>query len=312
MSEKKAEFPKVEWTSTTGLPVTGPFFEGEITPEILSRLYPLLQFPLPDVAIQRAYKEQTRKGYDTTGFGYQFLVNRMNEVLGPAYWRPIFNLLKETQGQFGNPPKPNNTIVVETTIEIGNWKDGEFIPICRFYGVGSQTGLDWGDTLKGAQSNSLKKALGFIGVGREAYEGTIDDDNKSDLEPNNNRQTPVSSLNNSPDTSKNSGVENKANSGNTEQKSPTSLPTVSIVTGQIILVSDPVQKTGKASVMGVFTNDELDVEVEVCGWASSGMLDEVMALRKGQVLEVQGVQMRSTEKFGVQISLKPGTYTIAA
>jgi len=64
--------------------------------------------------------------------------------------------------------------------------------------------------------------------------------------------------------------------------------------------------------MGVFTNDELDVEVEVCGWASSGMLDEVMALRKGQVLEVQGVQMRSTEKFGVQISLKPGTYTIAA
>jgi hypothetical protein len=35
-----------------------------------------------------------------------------------------------------------------------------------------------GDAKKGAFTNALKKAAAMFGVGRQAYEGTIDDDNE--------------------------------------------------------------------------------------------------------------------------------------
>ncbi|MEO1303311.1 MAG: hypothetical protein AAFV36_09110, partial [Myxococcota bacterium] len=51
-------------------------------PEALQRL----SEPLPDAAIERTDGRRTGKGYDTVGYGYQWVVDRLNEVLGPQGW----------------------------------------------------------------------------------------------------------------------------------------------------------------------------------------------------------------------------------
>lgn len=318
----------LEWQSASGLPVVGPFFEGELTPTILNQLYPLLQYPFSGEAVQKASKAQTKKGYDTTGVGYQFLVNRMNEVLGPSHWGYYQEIIKEIAGEWSN--KPNVTLAVETTVEIGNYVEGQFVPLHKVTGIGGHTGAEWPDTLKGAQSNSLKKALGFLGVGREAYEGTLDDDNRSDLSKNGNPSQITASQNmttkqtqqqvsQNKETNKQTQPQNftpveipngNSNTGNSGKKNQNNTANSSIFSGQIVLTGTPVMKNGKASVTGVIIEE--DIEVEVCGWASQGMVEEVMAMKSGQVLDVQGAQRRETERFGIQISLKKGIFSYAA
>jgi hypothetical protein len=45
------------------------------------QLYAALAAPFPEDCIQRTRAQTTGKGYDTTGIGYQHVVNRLNEVL---------------------------------------------------------------------------------------------------------------------------------------------------------------------------------------------------------------------------------------
>ena len=54
---------------------------------------------LPEKAVEHASKEVTRKGYDTTGFQYQFLVNLMNEVIVIGNWGFSYTVLREKEGQ---------------------------------------------------------------------------------------------------------------------------------------------------------------------------------------------------------------------
>jgi recombination DNA repair RAD52 pathway protein len=125
---------------------------------------------LPKEAVERTKKEITRKGYDTTGYQYQYLVNVMNEVLGIDGWGFDFLQLNEQQGTYNNG-KSWHSITVSTTVwvRIG---ENKAVRSC----VGGHKSELHSDAFKGAITNALKKTLGFFGVGKCAYEGTIDED----------------------------------------------------------------------------------------------------------------------------------------
>jgi hypothetical protein len=121
---------------------------------------------LPKEAVESTKKEITRKGYDTTGYQYQFLVNVLNEVVEPCNWSFEYKVIKELQGAWGSG-KPFFDVTVETKIDILGTER-----TC----VGGHKSESYADALKGAITNSLKKTLGLFGIGKKAYEGTIDDD----------------------------------------------------------------------------------------------------------------------------------------
>ncbi len=58
-----------------------------MTHEERKKLYAALAAPFPESCIQRTEGRVTGRGYDTTGIGYQHIVNRLNEVLGVGGWR---------------------------------------------------------------------------------------------------------------------------------------------------------------------------------------------------------------------------------
>jgi len=124
---------------------------------------------MPKEAEQRTSKLETRKAYDTSGYGYQFCVNRFNEVCGDK-WGFHYKILKEIQGKF-NSGAPFYDLTVEVAIWVGD-------PINNRVCVGGHISILYADALKGAITNAFKKAAAFWGVGRQAYEGTMDDDNK--------------------------------------------------------------------------------------------------------------------------------------
>lgn len=145
-------------------------------------LYELLSMPITaEKAIQRSEKEKTKKGYDTTGYGYQFLVNRFNEVLGIGGWDWSFKELGRVEGKY-NSGQPAYNITGEAIITIfANEKfglDGD-ISHSEF---GGHTSSSITDALKGASTNSFKKTAAFFGVGKDAFEGTIDEDNQDSKE----------------------------------------------------------------------------------------------------------------------------------
>lgn len=128
-----------------------------------------LSEPLSKDAIQRTKATETRKGYDTTGYGYQYCVNRFNDILGDQ-WGYGYHILKETMGAYksGQP-------FYDVTVEVSIWCiDKENARVC----AGGHISSIFADALKGAITNAFKKTAAFWGVGKEAYEGTIDDDNK--------------------------------------------------------------------------------------------------------------------------------------
>lgn len=125
---------------------------------------------LPKSAVERTDKLVTRKGYDTTGYQYQFLVNVMNEIIGIENWSFDYILVKEIEGKYNNG-KPWWDITVDVIITASI---GEKI-ITRKCAGGHRSEM-YADALKGAITNGYKKTVALFGVGKKAYEGTIDED----------------------------------------------------------------------------------------------------------------------------------------
>lgn len=125
--------------------------------------------PLPETAIQRTKAFETHKSYDTDGYGYQACVDRFNEVLG-ASWGFRWEILKEVTGKYSSG-KPYYDITVLMRIWINT-------PDNTRSCAGGHISLLYADALKGAITNSFKKTAAFWGVGRQAYLGMLDDDNK--------------------------------------------------------------------------------------------------------------------------------------
>lgn len=136
----------------------------------MKEVYKKLIAPLPQEAIEHAPKSVTRKGYDTTGYQYQYLVERLNEVLGLGGWSFSFKVIKEEQGVWASGKKYWE-ITTEVTVEL---KD-----IQKYTCVGGHKSEAYADALKGAITNGFKKTIAFSGLGGEAYKGTIDEDYQS-------------------------------------------------------------------------------------------------------------------------------------
>jgi hypothetical protein len=119
--------------------------------------------------IQRTKGADTKKGYDTDGYGYQYIVDRLNEVCGND-WGFAWHIIKELEGEYRSGAKFH-----EITVQIDVWiTDRINTRSC----VGGHISMSYADALKGAITNGFKKTAAFWGVGRDAYAGTIDEDNQ--------------------------------------------------------------------------------------------------------------------------------------
>ena len=135
----------------------------------IREIYINLAAPFPEEAIQRTKGIVTKRGYDTTGIAYQFVVNRLNEVAGLQGWNYTYEIVKELEGSYQSGGQ-----FYDLTLEVSMWVgDPEIVRKAP----GGHRAASYADALKGALTNGLKKVAAMFGVGRQAYEGTLDDDN---------------------------------------------------------------------------------------------------------------------------------------
>ena len=121
---------------------------------------------LPKAAVERTKKSDTHKGYDTTGYQYQYLVNVLNEVISPAGWSMDYQVIQTEKGAYRSG-QPFWDVTVETTVTVlGSVRK------C----VGGHVSASYTDAYKGAITNAFKKTVALFGVGKSAYEGSLDDD----------------------------------------------------------------------------------------------------------------------------------------
>jgi hypothetical protein len=139
------------------------------------KLYAALSAPFPEDAIERTDGSVTGRGYSTTGIKYQYVANRLNEVLGLGGYRT------EQMVTVRPATTQKGRAVFEATCELqlqlGEWVDGRFVVFAEAHGTGGHTSPIEADARKGAFTNGLKKAAAMLGCGKQAYEGTLDDDN---------------------------------------------------------------------------------------------------------------------------------------
>jgi len=83
-------------------------------------------------------------------------------------------VVKEIQTAKG---RPAFEAICDITLELGEWVDGSFVVFAESLADGGHTSMAEADARKGAYTNAFKKAAAFFGVGRQAYEGSLDDDN---------------------------------------------------------------------------------------------------------------------------------------
>lgn len=135
---------------------------------------------LPVEAIQSTKGADTKKGYDTDGYSYQYCVDRFNDTCGEN-WGFTWKVLREVEGEFKSGA-PAHDITVDVSIWVNDILKPRSAP-------GGHISISYADALKGAVTNGFKKAAAFWGVGRDAYAGTIDDDNKPMPDTLDNMQT---------------------------------------------------------------------------------------------------------------------------
>lgn len=129
---------------------------------------------LPKDAIQKTFGVQTHKGYDTTGYGIDWLWELLIEKFGPSRIHTSVADVNAEQGVWGEDKKTKWSVSLRSIIRIMD--GGEILAETTAFG-GHESKLR-GDALKGAESNAQKKALGKWGIGIDAYKGILDDDNK--------------------------------------------------------------------------------------------------------------------------------------
>jgi hypothetical protein len=121
--------------------------------------------------IEMTVADKTRKGYDTTGFRYQRLIDILNETVGSNHWRAESEVIERVM-----PDSGYLSVAMKVTVQIGNWMPGDkpFFDIVdsKFcYGTGKSK--DLGDTYKGAFTNGFKKTVSQFGLGSAAYTGEL-------------------------------------------------------------------------------------------------------------------------------------------
>lgn len=140
------------------------------------KIYAALAAPFAAEAIERTDGGITGRGYSTTGIKYQYVVNRLNEVLGVGgYKTEQVITVRQSTTQKG---RTVHEAICEIVLQLGEWVDGVFMPFAEVHGTGGHGSMTEADARKGAFTNGFKKAAAMLGCGRQAYEGTLDDDNQ--------------------------------------------------------------------------------------------------------------------------------------
>ena len=147
-----------------------------MTKEERKKIYEALSAPFPEECIQRTDGEVTGRGYDTTGIAGQFVINRLNEVVGLGGWRAVRTVTVRPVVTAGGPPAYEAT--AEVTVQLGEWARGGFVVWAEAVADGGHVARLEADARKGSVTNAFKKAAAYHGVGREAYEGSIDSDHE--------------------------------------------------------------------------------------------------------------------------------------
>ena len=120
------------------------------------KLYLALAAPFSEEAVERTDGKMTGKGYSTTGIKYQYVVNRLNEVLGFGCFRSHRTItVKETKRANG---RPAFEAICDLTLELGQWVDGRFIVFAESLADGGHVASSEADSRKGAYTNAFKKA----------------------------------------------------------------------------------------------------------------------------------------------------------
>lgn len=150
-------------------------YDSVLTTKMLIEKLKELEEDFPEEAIERSDGKKTFKGYNTTGIGYQWCVDRMNKVLGIPHWRTIQEITVE-KGTFGSG-KDSFHATCQMTIQIINPTSNGVCVLAERFCYGGHISKAEEDAMKGAFTNSFKKTVALFGVGASAYRGTIDDDN---------------------------------------------------------------------------------------------------------------------------------------
>ena len=149
-------------------------------------LYKELAIPLSQVykgrkLIVKTRSELTKKGYDTTGYRYQFIVNRLNEIVSKygLHWATQDEiklqrdyLTKSGQTYFEYAGKL-------TILLLDDNRSAVDARAC----YGGHQASTHADAMKGAFTNAFKKTAALFGVGADVYEGAVDEDYLPIAEP---------------------------------------------------------------------------------------------------------------------------------
>lgn len=141
-----------------------------MTSDEKKKIYAALSAPFPEAAIERTDGRTTGKGYSTTGIKYQYVVNRLNEVLGFGCFRAHRTVtvkeIKRTNG------RPAFEAICDLTLELGEWVGGIFVVHAESLADGGHVASSEADARKGCFTNAFKKAAAFFGCGRQQFEST--------------------------------------------------------------------------------------------------------------------------------------------
>lgn len=152
-----------------------------MTKDEKQKIYAALAAPFPEEAIERTDGRITGRGYSTTGIRAQYIVNRLNDVLGVGGFRVERTITVRPVAT--SKGRDAFEAACEIKLQLGEWQSGAFFPFAEAVADGGHTAMTEADARKGASSNGFKKAAAFFGVGRQAYEGMIDDDNVPHEQP---------------------------------------------------------------------------------------------------------------------------------
>lgn len=146
-----------------------------MTLEERKKMFAALSAPFPEEAVERTEARTTGRGYNTTGIKAQYILDRLNSVLGVGGWRAHREItVKEITSGSG---RKMYEAIADVILELGEWVDGQFQTFAEALADGGHISMSEADARKGSFSNALKKAAAAFGAGGEAYRGTIDDDN---------------------------------------------------------------------------------------------------------------------------------------
>jgi len=152
-----------------------------VKPEVIEELSKSLKEVYGEQAVERTKAEVTRKGYDTTGYGYQFVVNRLNDVLHKhgLEWTTQDDIQKMSE----YPTKSGKTYYEYAGKLTIMFLDENRNVVASRHCYGGHQSSTHADAMKGAFTNAFKKTAALFGVGADAYEGTIDEDYRPVEEP---------------------------------------------------------------------------------------------------------------------------------